>query len=135
MPVYGNFIKNCAFVPMPREDDFAAVKSIVRASKIIKEQNSSMVIFPEGTRNKTDDILLNFHAGSFKIAQRAKCPIVVVALTNTDTISMNLKRNDIYMDVVKVYTPEEVVAMNTVDLANETSELIKKQYLLRKEGK
>jgi 1-acyl-sn-glycerol-3-phosphate acyltransferase len=94
-----------------------------------------MVIFPEGTRNKTDDILLNFHAGSFKIAQRAKCPIVVVALTNTDTISMNLKRNDIYMDVVKVYTPEEVVAMNTVDLANETSELIKKQYLLRKEGK
>ena len=135
MPVYGNFIKNCAFVPMPREDDFAAVKSIVRASKIIKEQSSSMVIFPEGTRNKTDDILLNFHAGSFKIAQRAKCPIVVVALTNTDTISMNLKRNDIYMDVVKVYTPEEVTSMNTVDLANETSELIKKQYLSRKEGK
>ena len=135
MPIYGNFIRNCAFVPMPRDDDFKAVKSIVRASKIIKDQNSSMVIFPEGTRNKTDDVLLDFHAGSFKIAQRAKCPIVVVCLTNTDEITMNLKKNNIYMDVVKVYSSDEVANMNTVDLANETSELIKKQYLLRKEGK
>lgn len=135
MPIYGNFIRNCAFVPMPREDDFAAVKSIVRASKIIKEKYSSMVIFPEGTRNKSDDVLLPFHAGSFKIAQRAKCPIVVVCLTNTDNIKMSLKKNHIYMDVVKVYSPDEVVSMNTVDLANETSELIKKQYLIRKEGK
>ena len=135
MPIYGNFIKNCAFVPMPRDDDFKAVKSIVRSSKIIKDQASSMVIFPEGKRNKTDDILLDFHAGSFKIAQRAKCPIVVVCLTNTDSISMNLKRNHIYMDVVKVYNPDQVVAMSTQDLANETSELIKKQYLLRKSEK
>lgn len=134
-PIFGNFIKNCAFVPMQRDNDFEAVKSIVRASKIIKNQDSSMVIFPEGKRNKTDDVLLDFHAGSFKIATKAKCPIVLVCLTNTDNIKFSLRGTKIYMDIIKVYDKDTVVNMSTNDLANESMDLITKQYLLRKEGK
>lgn len=130
-PIIGNLIKRCAFVPMPRDDDFKAVKSIVRAAKIIKEQNSTMTIFPEGTRNKTENVLLDFHAGSFKIATKAKCPLVIVTLTNTESIKF-LKRTHIYLDVVKVYSKEEIETMNTNDLALTSMELIKNQYLSRK---
>lgn len=130
-PLIGNLIKRCAFVPMPRDDDFKAVKSIVRSAKIIKDGNSSMTIFPEGKRNKTDDVLLDFHAGSFKIATKAKCPLVIVTLTNTESIKF-LKRTHIYMDIVKVYSKEEIEAMSTNDLALNSMELIKNQYLSRK---
>ena len=47
----------------------------------------SVFIFPEGTRNKGDELsLLPFHAGSFKIAEKSGCPIVPVALNNTINI-------------------------------------------------
>lgn len=49
----------------------------------------SVCIFPEGTRNKTEDDLLEFHDGSFKIAEKSGCPIVPVAICNTDNIFEN----------------------------------------------
>ena len=45
-----------------------------------------MAIFPEGTRNKTEEPMLEFHKGSFKIAEMAKCKIVPVVLNNTSAI-------------------------------------------------
>ncbi len=39
-----------------------------------------MVIFPEGTRNPSYDTVLDFKAGSFKVALRSKRPIVPVTL-------------------------------------------------------
>ena len=41
-----------------------------------------MFIFPEGTRNKVEGTFLPFHAGSFKIATKAKVPVVPVTLVN-----------------------------------------------------
>ena len=48
----------------------------------------SICIFPEGTRNKnTDDLdMLPFHEGSFKIATKAKCPIIPIAINNSADI-------------------------------------------------
>lgn len=47
----------------------------------------SMAIFPEGTRNKsTEETILEFHKGSFKIAEMAGCRIVPVVLNNTSPI-------------------------------------------------
>ena len=42
-----------------------------------------MCIFPEGTRNKTDDLMLPFKEGSFKIAEKSGCPIIPMAITNS----------------------------------------------------
>ena len=41
-----------------------------------------MFIFPEGTRCKVEGTFLPFHAGSFKIATKAKVPVVPVTLVN-----------------------------------------------------
>lgn len=48
----------------------------------------SVFIFPEGTRSNSPDELdmLEFHNGSLKMASKAECPIVPVALLNTRNI-------------------------------------------------
>lgn len=46
----------------------------------------SIFIFPEGTRSKDENVTLPFHEGSFKIATKAKCPIVPVVITNSNRI-------------------------------------------------
>jgi 1-acyl-sn-glycerol-3-phosphate acyltransferase len=40
------------------------------------------VIFPEGTRSKLSNDMLEFHGGSFRCALKAKCPIVPFALVD-----------------------------------------------------
>ena len=40
----------------------------------------SICIFPEGTRSKNGNHMLEFHGGSFKCATKAKCPILPIAL-------------------------------------------------------
>lgn len=49
----------------------------------------SMCIFPEGTRNKTDALMLPFKAGSFKLAEKTGCAIVPMAITNSADILEN----------------------------------------------
>lgn len=48
----------------------------------------SVFIMPEGTRNHGEHIL-PFHEGSFKLAEKSGCPIVPIAMTNTDDIFEN----------------------------------------------
>ena len=52
------------------------------------KSGTSICIFPEGTRNRNEDELdlLPFHEGSFKIATKAKCPIIPIAISNSADI-------------------------------------------------
>lgn len=73
---------NCLFID--REDIRQSLKIILKAVDVVKE-GYSMFIMPEGTRNHSDE-LITFKEGSFKIADKSGCPIVPVAITNTDGI-------------------------------------------------
>lgn len=82
---------HCLFIN--RENPRESMKTILAAIDHIKN-GISICIFPEGTRG--DGItLLPFHPGSFKIAEKAKCPIVPMAISNTRNIILN------HMPVVK----------------------------------
>ena len=63
------------------------LKTILQAADYVKS-GISVCIFPEGTRNKNSDELdmLPFHDGSFKIATRAKSPIIPIAISNSANI-------------------------------------------------
>ena len=50
------------------------------AIKILKD-NGVISLFPEGTRNKTNKILLPFKFGAVSMAQKTKSPIVPFAIT------------------------------------------------------
>ncbi len=70
----------CLF--LDRENIKEGLKTILQGIEQIKD-GYSIFIMPEGTRNHSDS-LLPFHEGSFKFAQKTGCPIIPVALTNTD---------------------------------------------------
>jgi len=74
---------NCQF--LDRKDLRKGLKVILKCADLIKE-GVSVVIFPEGTRNKTEEPLQEFHDGSFKIAEKSECKIIPVAINNTDQI-------------------------------------------------
>lgn len=73
---------NCLF--LDRNDTRQALKVILAAIDNIKA-GYSVFVMPEGTRNHEPE-LLPFKEGTFKIAEKAACPIVPVAISNTDAI-------------------------------------------------
>lgn len=70
---------NCLF--LDRDDIKAGLKMILDGIEKVKN-GVSVWIFPEGTRNRHDDILelLPFKEGSLKIAEKSGCPVVPVAM-------------------------------------------------------
>ena len=63
------------------------LKTILKGIAEIKD-GVSICIFPEGTRNESGDTtnMLPFHEGSFKLATKSDCPIIPMAITNTEQI-------------------------------------------------
>ena len=104
------------------------------ATEYINKDYCSVVIYPEGTRSKQEN-MLPFHAGSFKIAQRADVPVVVVALRNTDKVAHNfpLKKTNIYIDVLGVIDAEYVREHKTKDTAKLAQEMIERKLAEEKE--
>lgn len=76
---------HCEFID--RNDVRQGLKAILRCVDNVKN-GSSMFIFPEGTRTPGDE-MLEFKGGSFKIAERSGCPVIPVAISNTDNIFEN----------------------------------------------
>ena len=68
--------------PMDREDVRQSMKVIMEVSKEI-EQGRNYLIFPEGTRSRKGNEMLDFHGGTFKCATKSKCPIVPFALIDS----------------------------------------------------
>ena len=71
---------DCLF--LDRSDIRKGLEMVLTAIDKVKN-GISIFIYPEGTRNKTDQPLGEFHKGSFKIAQKAGCPIVPVVVNHT----------------------------------------------------
>lgn len=65
-----------------RKDLRQSMKVISAMTNAVKE-GKNFLIFPEGTRSKKGNELLDFKGGSFKGAVKAKCPIVPCALINS----------------------------------------------------
>lgn len=72
----------CLF--LDRENMKEGLKTILQGIDYVKN-GKSIVIFPEGTRNKGDGVQ-DFHAGSFKFAEKTGCKIIPVAQNNTEAI-------------------------------------------------
>lgn len=74
----------CLF--LDRSDIRAGLKTILAAIEQVKS-GISIFIFPEGTRNKGEELsVLPFHEGSFKIAEKTGCAIIPVSINNTNQI-------------------------------------------------
>ena len=101
-----------------RENDREALKTILKCIQIIKEDKASIAVFPEGYTSR-DHKFHKFRSGVFKIAQKAKVPIVVCTITDTYKVfhnALRLKPTDVHLHVVAVIQPEEYAGITTVEL-------------------
>ena len=75
-----------ACLPLDRSSKQARYESKQKMLADLK-QGISVLIFPEGTRNRSNDPLLPFHDGAFEIAIDADVPVLPVVLTNIRKIN------------------------------------------------
>ena len=78
-PIMGTVFDIGGFVPIERTDRESAMRSIAIGAESLKAGNS-FLIFPEGTRSRTGD-LLPFKKGGFIMAIEAQVPVVPVAIS------------------------------------------------------
>ena len=90
IPLLSTWMKNLYCLFLDRDNMREGLKTILQAIDYVKN-GISICIFPEGTRNKNEDELdmLPFHEGSFKIAAKANCPIIPMAISGSADIWEN----------------------------------------------
>jgi len=78
IPILARAFRYGGFLPVDRRNKEAALRSIEAGAASIRAGNS-FLIFPEGTRSRTAD-LLPFKKGGFIMAIKAQAPVVPVAV-------------------------------------------------------
>ncbi len=85
VPIFGLWIRNIHCLLLDRNDLKQGMKTILTAIDYIKE-GRSVFVYPEGTRNRTEELLLPFKEGSLKIATKTDCPIIPVAISGSSAV-------------------------------------------------
>lgn len=128
IPIAGITARHAGFLAIDRDNNREALKTILQAADYLKRGVCNIGIYPEGTRSKTRE-LLPFHAGSFKIAQRAGVPVVVCCTHGTENVKkcFFFDRTPVYLDILDVIDAERVKAMGTAELADEVKSMIRRR--------
>ena len=105
-------------IALDREDVRQAMRVMLEVAEEVKK-GRAYLIFPEGTRSKMGNRLLDFKGGSFKCAMKAKCPIVPVALIDSyksfDTNS--IEKLTVQVHYLKPLMYEEYKDMKSTEIA------------------
>ncbi len=81
-PVYGKWIENMGSLFLDRMDAREGLRVINEAAQRIKKDDMDGVIYPEGTRSRSNN-MAEFQKGSFKLAQKAGVRVVPFAVDDT----------------------------------------------------
>ncbi|WNJ17648.1 lysophospholipid acyltransferase family protein [Pontibacter sp. G13] len=81
VPVVGWIIQNIA-IGVDRKNQQSRKTSLLEMMRNL-ESGISIMIFPEGTRNRTDQPLKRFHPGAFSLAIRAQVPIMPLVILDS----------------------------------------------------
>ncbi len=126
MFLVGPFLHKILGQPINRENDREALKTILNCIRLIKEDKASVGVFPEGYVSK-DHLLHPFRGGVFKIAQKAKVPVVVCTLRNTHHIYNNMpkwKPTHVHLHLVGVLPPQELEGVTAVEVAHRVHDMM-----------
>ncbi|MBQ6885588.1 MAG: 1-acyl-sn-glycerol-3-phosphate acyltransferase [Clostridia bacterium] len=118
-------------LPIDRENNREAAKTIISAARLIKEKTNSVAVFPEGYVSLSGE-LLPIRNGALKIATKSQAKIVVCTLWGTKDIPKNLlkRKTDIYFDVLEVIDTADNT--HTVEIGDKIHELMQKSISIRK---
>lgn len=124
IPVAGRVLPKACFMDIDRENDRQALKTILRAADYLKNDVTNIGIYPEGTRSKTGE-LQEFRNGAFKIAQRAKKPVVVAYISYSRRMRINpFAGNEVHLKICRVIDADELAEMKTNEIGEEVRRCI-----------
>ena len=84
-PLLGAAMRGVGMVPLDRELGRKELASIIRSARVLVSEGRSLVVFPEGTRSLTGE-MLPFKYGAFFIAAQVGCPVLPVAISGTGAV-------------------------------------------------
>lgn len=113
--------------PMDRDDVRQSMQVIMKVTEDVKN-GRNFLIFPEGTRSRMGNKLLDFKGGSFKSATKAKAPIVPCALIDSfkPFDEKSLQPVTVKVIYMKPMYYEEYKDMKTTEIAAEVKRRIEK---------
>ena len=103
------FFRSMACIPVDRSIHDESAKN--EAIKVLKN-NEVLGIFPEGTVNKTNDIVMPFKYGAVSFAKKTNSLIVPFSITGKYKIGGNIKNTIVFED--SLYAKENNILMNKV---------------------
>jgi 1-acyl-sn-glycerol-3-phosphate acyltransferase len=114
IPLLARAFRHGGFVPIDRRNKEAAMRSLEAGARSIQSGNS-FLIFPEGTRSHTAD-LLPFKKGGFLMALKAQAPIVPVAIQGgRDAMQRGSRIIQPVRVSIRVGAPIETIGMDMAD--------------------
>ena len=121
MFIIGKMMHKTMCQMIDRENNREGLKTILNCIRLLKEDLCSIGAFPEGYITK-DGKLHHFRSGVFKVATKAKVPIVVCTIKGSENIlksAARLKPVDVDFHVLHVITPAAYADMTSVDISNQ----------------
>ena len=138
VPFVGRILKAMGALFIDRNDPRQAIRIFQQAQKIIEDNAAHICIFPEGTRNRHpyEKEPIEFHPGSFKIAQRGKIPVIPVSVFGTDGLLNNDLLHRHYLVQYRFFDkidPSYFASKKTTDLAEDCHKIIVEEFLKQRE--
>lgn len=135
-PILRDWMKRLYCLFLDRDNPKEGLKSILEAIDHIKK-GISICIFPEGTRNRTEDTFLEFHNGSFKVAEKSGCAIVPMSINNAGHIFEDhipwIRRTHVVLEYCKPIYMNELDKKDKRRIGVLVQDVIKEAYFKNKE--
>lgn len=113
-------------IPLDRDNDREAAKSIIEGIKKIKN-GLPILIFPEGgIKSRDSEEMSDLKAGAYKLAVKSNASILPVSILGTSIIkeSSLFKKKKVKVIIHKPITKEEYNGKNTHEIGHEVEEII-----------
>lgn len=130
VPFFGWAYAASGNILINRSKSADAIARLDRAIQIIQKKRMSIALFPEGTRNRTDQPLLPFKRGAFHLAIGARLPIVpIVSSPVRDTFALTrLGGVQVILRVLPPIPTQGLESKDATRLAEQTRELMLKHF-------
>jgi 1-acyl-sn-glycerol-3-phosphate acyltransferase len=127
IPFFGWGMTFIGCIPMDRKNPRKARESITKAVSMIRKNNMSLALFPEGTRSISGEVG-EFKRGSFTLALEAGVPVVPVVIRGTNAIhrkgSLTIQPAAVTISIGEPIATDDIEKMDKEQLSDMTRKII-----------
>lgn len=126
VPFLRGYMKGYGIVPVNRDNDREAARSILKGIKMV-QGGYPMIIFPEGgIKSRDEEVMVNLRAGAYKLATKAEATISPVSIVGSSHISTNSpkRKTKVQLYIHKPITFEEYKEHNTFEIGEMVGKII-----------